>query len=120
MVGMPNYPAIYAINAALKYISSIGVEAIDLQAKELTSKCLEGVAELPVELLGPSKRKLQSGIVAFKHPKFQEINQFLRKNDIHAMSNAGRIRASIHGYNNEADVDYFLEVLKKALAIHAS
>jgi selenocysteine lyase/cysteine desulfurase len=120
MVGMPNYPAIYAINAALTYISSIGVEAIDLHAKDLTSKCLEGVADLPVELLGPAQRKLQSGIVAFKHPKFQEINQFLRKNDIHTMSNAGRIRASIHGYNNEADINYFLEVLRKALLIHAS
>jgi aspartate aminotransferase-like enzyme len=120
MVGMPNYPAIYAINAALGYISGIGVEAIDNRTKDLVKTCLEGVAELPVELLGPAERKISSGIVAFRHPDFEAINQYLRKEDIHAMSSAGRIRASIHGYNNEADVSRFLEVLKKALINHAS
>lgn len=120
MVGMPNYPAIYAINAALAYISSIGVEEIDNRAKELVTMCLQGVAELPVELLGPAQRKFPSGIVAFKHPAFEAINQFLHKKGIHAMSNAGRVRVSIHGYNNEADIRHFLEVLKKALIIHAS
>lgn len=120
MVGMPNYPAIYSINAGLDYISSIGVKAIDDHAKNLVTKCLAGIAELPVELLTPAHPKLLSGIIAFKHPKFEEINKFLHSESVHAMSHAGRIRVSIHGYNNEADVDRFLEVLKKALLLHAS
>ena len=120
MVGMPNYPAIYAINAALGYIASIGVEAIDKRANGLMTMCLEGIAELPVQLLGPAKPKLLSGIVAFRHPKFEEINQFLHNEGVHTMSHAGRIRVSVHGYNNEDDINQFLQVLKKALNIHAS
>ncbi|CAB4340041.1 unannotated protein [freshwater metagenome] len=120
MVGMPNYPAIYAINAGLDYISSVGVKAIDDHAKNLVTKCLAGIAELPVELLGPAHPKLLSGIISFKHPKFEEINKFLHSESVHAMAHAGRVRVSIHGYNNEADVDRFLEVLKKAILVHAS
>ena len=120
MVGMPNYAAIYAINAGLGYIDSIGVGAIDDHAKKLVTMCLEGLAELPVEMLGSISPRLLSGIVAFKHPKFEEINQYLHSEGVHVMSHAGRIRASIHGYNNQDDVAIFLETLKKALLLHAS
>lgn len=115
MVGMPNYAAIYAINAAIDYINSVGVAAIDAHANALVVKCREGIAELPVELLGPVTQVKPSGIVAFKHPKSEQINDYLHSERIHIMSQAGRMRVSIHGYNNEADIDRFLEVLKKAL-----
>ena len=36
------------------------------------------------------------------------------------MAHAGRIRIAIHGYNNQDDIAFFLEVLKKALLAHAS
>jgi cysteine desulfurase/selenocysteine lyase len=81
--------------------------------------CRAGIADLPVELLGSANPTLPSGIIAFKHPKFEEINNELHAAGIHAMSQAGRVRVSIHGYNNEEDVESFLEVLKKALSAHA-
>ncbi len=115
MVGMPNYPAIYAINAALTYISEIGVQEIDSHCKKLVEQCRSGVAELPVELLGPANPVLPSGIIAFKYSKYEEINNALHSAGIHAMSNAGRIRVSIHGYNDENDVNRFLEVLRKVV-----
>jgi cysteine desulfurase/selenocysteine lyase len=119
MVGMPNYPAIYAINAALDYILKIGVKEIDDHTKDLMVMCRAGIADLPVELLGSANPTLPSGIIAFKHPKFEEINNELHAAGIHVMSQAGRVRVSIHGYNNEEDVESFLEVLKKALSAHA-
>jgi selenocysteine lyase/cysteine desulfurase len=71
-------------------------------------------------MLGPISPRLLSGIVAFRHPKYEEINRSLHSEGIHVMSHAGRIRASIHGYNNQDDVVIFLETLKKALLLHAS
>lgn len=120
MVGMPNYPAIYAINAGLTYIESIGVKAIDARAKHLVTMCLDGLAQLPVEMLGPISPRLPSGIIAFKHANFEKLNHYLRSEGIHVMSHAGRLRVSIHGYNNEDDVEFFLSTLKKALRVHAS
>ena len=45
-VGMPNYPAIYAIRAGLQYIQSIGVEKIDAATRPLVLHCLEELAKI--------------------------------------------------------------------------
>ena len=117
MVGMPNYAAIYAINAALGYIESIGVPAIEEKANQLALRCRAGIGELPVNLMGPVNFEKTSGIMSFTHPEYERINNFLHRENIHVMSHAGRIRVSIHGYNDEADIDRFLETLRKALNV---
>jgi cysteine desulfurase/selenocysteine lyase len=115
-VGMPNYPAIYAIDAALNYISTIGVANINKHATALSTLCRNAVAELPVELLGERNPKVESGIVSFKHPEFEKLNEALHRESVHVMAHAGRIRASIHGYNTEADIHEFIMQLKRALS----
>ena len=40
-VGMPNFPAVYAIRAALDYIRSVGVAEIDKAMRPLVLACLE-------------------------------------------------------------------------------
>lgn len=117
MLGMPNYPAIYAINAALGYILNIGVESIHEYAKGLVKMCLEGVEDLPVEVLGPFSPDRPSGIIAFRHPDYENIGKELHKEKIHVMTQAGRIRVSIHGYNTESDVRRFLEILGRVLQV---
>ena len=114
-VGMPNFPAIYAIRAALQYLKGIGVEAIDRVARPLTRACLDGVAKLPVELLAPIDDSALAGIFAFRHPAADKIAQQLKANRIHIMSHAGRLRVAVHGYNTESDIETFLRCLTAAL-----
>jgi len=52
---MPNYPAVYAVNVALRYIQSIGVLAINAHARPLVRACLDGLKKLPVELITPDE-----------------------------------------------------------------
>lgn len=103
-VGMPNFPAIYAIRAALKYLKTIGVPAINQAAQPLVEECLAEVAKLPVELLTPRDTSLVAGIIAFQHPNAETIALRLRSQRIHVMSHAGRLRVAIHGYNTRNDV----------------
>ena len=114
-VGMPNYPAIYAIRAGLEYIRGVGVETIDEVAQPLVQQCLDGLKELPVEVLTPDEPDALAGIVAFRHPAQDAILRHLHSNDIHVMGKAGRIRVAIHGYNTAADIDRFLTALSGAL-----
>ncbi len=116
MVGMPNYAAIYAINAALGYIESVGVSRINEHANKLVAIARAAIAELPVELLGPVTPLRASGIISFKHPEFERINSALHRENIHLMAHAGRMRVAIHGYNNESDIHQMLAGLAKALA----
>jgi cysteine desulfurase/selenocysteine lyase len=115
-VGMPNFPAVYAIRAALDYIQSVGVPAIDNAARPLVESCLASLSEMPVELITPNRADAIAGILAFRHPKAQQIADQLLADEIHVMHHAGRIRVAIHGYNSQADVDRLIAGVRKALA----
>jgi len=115
MVGMPNFPAIYAIRAALAYIQDVGVAEIEQRARPLVRACLDGLARLPVELLTPDEDEALAGIVAFRHPNMAEIHAHLAEDHIHVMHNAGRMRVALHGYNTLADVERFLDHLQACI-----
>jgi selenocysteine lyase/cysteine desulfurase len=115
MVGMPNYPAVYAIRAALDYIRGVGVANIDAAARPLVLHCLEELLKLPVEVITPNEPEHIAGILAFRHPKADELHARLHSANVHVMSHAGRLRVAIHGYNTTEDVEKFLKELKAAL-----
>ncbi len=114
-VGMPNYPAIYAIRAGLQYIHSIGVEKIEAATRPLVLHCLEELAKLPIELITPNNPDHIAGILAFRHPKADIIHAHLKSKNIHVMGNAGRLRIAIHGYNTHRNVEVLLKELKAVL-----
>lgn len=114
-VGMPNYPAVYAVRAGLSYIASVGVAAIHAAAQPLVHACLDGIKQLTVELITPDTPATLAGIIAFRHPHSERIQQHLRQDNIHVMSQAGRMRVAIHGYNTAADIDRILSSLHGAL-----
>lgn len=114
-VGMPNYPAIYAIRAALAYVQSVGVEAIEAAARPLVEACLDGLAKLSVDLLTPLEKDALAGIIAFRHPAAEQLHRRLYEANIHIMAHAGRLRVSLHGYNTMTDVEKFLATLAEAL-----
>ena len=115
-VGMPNFPAVYTIRAALAYIKSVGVAAIDRATRPLVLACLEGLKTLPVEVLTPSEPDHIAGILAFRHPAAERINTELHDRNIHVMADAGRLRVALHGYNTMADVETLLAALREILA----
>lgn len=114
-VGMPNFPAVYAIRAGLEYIRSISVPAIDAAARPLVQECLEGLIGLGVDLLTPRDGDSLAGILAFRHPDADRIHKQLHAEQIHIMSHAGRLRIALHGYNTRADVERLLSGLRAAL-----
>jgi selenocysteine lyase/cysteine desulfurase len=116
-VGMPNYPAIYAIHAGLEYIGGVGVAKIYAATQPLVEMCLDALRRLPIEMLTPTKANASTlaGIISFRHPSMDAIQQQLHSNNVHVMAQAGRMRVAIHGYNTVADIEQFLRVFQGAL-----
>ena len=56
-----------------------------------------------------------AGILAFLHPRAEEVHRMLHDREIHIMSQAGRLRVAIHGYNTAEDVEFLLRSLAEAL-----
>ena len=114
-VGMPNFAAIYALDAALRYVDSVGVETIARHADPLVLRLHEGLVELGLQPMAPKQSECCSGILAFQHPQTTAINAALEKESIHAMHHAGRIRFALHGYNTSEDVEQVLTLLGTVL-----
>lgn len=114
-VGMPNYPAIYAIRAGLEYILQEGVETIQEVTQPLVEQCLAGLQDLPVTLITPPDLDHVAGILAFRHGDMDAIHRRLHAKDIHVMAQAGRMRIAIHGYNTAEDIENLLRALHGAL-----
>ena len=107
-----DFAALYALNASLRYLESIGVAKIAAHADSLVASAEAGLRELGVK---PMCRWNGSGILAFQHPRGSELHAALERENVHVMHQAGRIRVAVHGYNTQGDIEQFLQVLGSLL-----
>jgi len=114
-VGMPNFAALYALNAALRYVDAVGVSAISAHADPLVQELREGLFALGLKPMCAFHATRPTGILAFMHEQSATIHAALEAAEVHVMHNAGRIRLAVHGYNTRADILRALEVLSSAL-----
>lgn len=111
-VGMPAFPAIYALREGIETIRKAGVANIAARADPLVAKAHEGLSELGFKTMSPPQPGNSSGILAFQTENDAALNNFLLGRNIHVMHQAGRIRISIHGYNTEEDIAALLGSLQ--------
>jgi selenocysteine lyase/cysteine desulfurase len=114
-VGMPSFGPLYALNAALRYLETIGIAQIAAHANPLTAFVDASLRDLGLKPLGPWDPQNPTGIVAFQHARSVEIHARLLSEQVHVMHNAGRIRIAVHGYNTPSDIEHALQVLKEIL-----
>jgi selenocysteine lyase/cysteine desulfurase len=108
-LGTPHFPNIVALNAALRYISKIGIKHIEKRILNLTEYLIDNLQNMKLQILSPiEERKYRSGIILFKarNKKPVDIVMELEKRSNIIVSARGKgIRVSAHFYNNEDDID---------------
>lgn len=114
-VGMPSFAALYALNAALRYVDEVGVAAISAHADPLVKELYEGLAALGCEPMSPLRASRPTGIVSFMHERSAELHSALEKAEVHVMHSAGRIRLAVHGYNTPEDIRKALAILAESI-----
>ncbi|HWB98324.1 MAG TPA: aminotransferase class V-fold PLP-dependent enzyme [Bryobacteraceae bacterium] len=116
--GMPNFPSIYALRNSLRFLLEAGVTRIDQAQKPLVRKLRAGLAAQGLDLLTPPAAEYASGIVAFAHPDAPAVGRALAEEGIVVWAGDGRVRASVHLYTDEGDIDRYLAALAKILSGH--
>ena len=114
--GMPNFGSIYALREGVRFILEAGVENICRELAPVVARARAGLAGMGLPLLTPEDPGRASGIVAFEHPKAKEIGAALEREDVIVWAGDGRVRCSLHLYNDLADVERYLDRLKAVLA----
>lgn len=111
-LGSPHFPNIFCLNAALRYITSIGINNIESRILKLTDYLIQRLEKLKVPILSPLEKKHRSGIVVFKVKSSGQVVKNLEKEKIIVSARGGGIRVSPHFYNNENDIDKLISTLK--------
>jgi cysteine desulfurase / selenocysteine lyase len=111
--GYVNFPAIYALVKSVPYLLEVGIPRIAGHALALGDRLIEGLDRLGLEVMSPRDPARRGASISFTHERAAEIGPALASRDIHVWAGDGRVRASTHLFNDEADVERLLEAVKE-------
>lgn len=133
--GTLNIPGIYGLNAALKYLKSIGIQNIHSHELKLTKEFIEGILSIDkVKVIGSTECENRTSVVSldFSDNDNGEISYLLSKNygistrcGLHCAPSAhktlgtfpnGTVRFSFGPFNTSDDVEYTISSIKKVLS----
>lgn len=130
--GTPPIAETIGMGAAATYLMKIGMENIENHERMLTRRMLEGLAKIDgIKIYGPKDAEKRAGIVSFNlkgmnpHDVAVALDEAagimvrsghhcalpLHKHVLNAPE--GSVRASVYLYNNDEDVEAFLETLEE-------
>jgi selenocysteine lyase/cysteine desulfurase len=110
-LGMPNFLAIYALNDALDYLLNIGITSIESQLQPVCDHLVEELEGLGVDLITPRQPEKRAGIISFLDEDGEGIAKKLLRQGIHVWGGDGRVRVSVHLYNDHHDIERLIETL---------
>jgi selenocysteine lyase/cysteine desulfurase len=97
----------------MEMMAKWGNEAVVERLSMLTGKLADGLANLDVRLLDAKLRAPHILCVAFPKGMDPDLPKRLAAENVHAAPRLGRLRISPHVYNDEQDVERFVEVFRK-------
>jgi selenocysteine lyase/cysteine desulfurase len=115
--GMPNFPSMYVLKEGIQFLLEAGPAQVDLALRPLMHRLRAGLEELGLDLLTPPGLEYGSGIISFAHPLAASIGAALEERGVIVWAGDGRVRASVHLYNDEGDIERYLSALKSALSL---
>jgi cysteine desulfurase/selenocysteine lyase len=108
-VGCPHFPTIFALGGALEVFESIGKETVKGRIIELGNLLVSKMKEKGISLKYPFPEKNTSGLFIFDVPNPGNVAQRLAEKNIMVSMRGGGLRVSVHIYNDEADIETFIE-----------
>ncbi|MCF6358551.1 MAG: aminotransferase class V-fold PLP-dependent enzyme [Draconibacterium sp.] len=113
--GCPHFPNIFALGGALKMFNKIGADNVVNRVLSLNSFLEKKLRGLGIDVINQKDDKHRSGILIakIKNPKFV-VEQLFKKNIIVSARGEG-IRVSTSIFNNENDIEIFIETLKELI-----
>ena len=112
--GTFNIQPLLAFQKALAYIKEIGIPDIQDRIMELTDYLIQRLVDLNITIISPINNKNErSAIISFTLGDKNEIClKTFAKNNIYVSPRNGNIRVSVNIFNNFADIDRLIQVLK--------
>ena len=112
-VGCHPFANIFTLGGGIDIQNKIGKKRIEKRIYYLADYLADKLKENNFEIVSPLERKYRSGITIVKMENATKIVEKLKKKGIMVSARGEGLRVSVHFYNNEKDIDTFIEELKK-------
>jgi selenocysteine lyase/cysteine desulfurase len=109
--GTPPVVNCYAAEAGLKIILETGTDAIEQRVRALTRRCMEGLSAMGWPAVTPGDDARRGPMVAVPSRDAAGLFAQLLEQDIVTSFRDNNIRATIHFYNSEGDIDRFVAAM---------
>ena len=107
--GNPNFLGCFVQRRSAEFVGSIGLEQIEARVKDLTTRLIEGAEQRQIRVRTPRPWAERAGLISFELGKpAGAVVASLKKNGIIVSEKDGFLRAGVHFYNNEADIERLL------------
>ena len=110
--GTPAVVNAYAAEAGLEFLLAVGTPAIETRNYALTLRCMQRLEEIGWPSSTPRGKDRRGATVAVRSCDSGGLTKELLKRDIVASHRDENVRASFHFYNNDDDVESFIEAMK--------
>lgn len=109
--GNPPFLPVYVLESALRVLDALDPRAVESHVLALGGTLRAGLVKLGLSVLTPEAPEERAGNIVFATDRCMEVERALRENGVLVWAGDGRIRLSVHAYNDEADVLRALAVL---------
>lgn len=111
--GTPNFPGIIGLGAGLALLQAVGLAAVEQKVAALCTRLIDGLAQLPAQVITPRKPGQRAGIVSFLFPdcSAEQLVAELDRQGIVVSARKNALRVSPHFYNTAGEIDAFLHAL---------
>lgn len=105
----PPFIALAVLDNALTYIQDIGVARIEQHVLALGDLLWDGLAARGIQPISPRDPQRRGPNVAFLWPDPALLTAQMAERGVLIWGDSGRVRVSFHVYNDQADIERFLE-----------
>jgi selenocysteine lyase/cysteine desulfurase len=114
--GTPPVVNCYAAEAGLKLILEVGTDAIEERVRALTRRCLQGLEDIGWAAVTPTQDERRGPMVAIGSRDSAGLFAKLMEQDIVTSFRDANLRATVHFYNSEDDIDAFVAAMRASRA----
>jgi selenocysteine lyase/cysteine desulfurase len=102
--GNPAFLPVYVLDSALRATRGLDPRAVESHVLALGGTLRAGLLKLGLPVLTPEAPEERAGNIVFASARCLEVERALREVGVLVWAGDGRVRLSVHAYNDEADV----------------
>ncbi len=111
-IGNSNHLSVYILETSLRYLSQRSESELEKHICGLSGTLFAGLKDLGCDILTPADPHQRGPNISFHEPDPRALVDAAARDGILLWGEAGRVRASLHGFVSETDVLRFLDWLQ--------